>query len=584
MSHPRSHIWDFDDKADKDTDAVVGNLLQSITGGGYEDSGIAAAEVKGHLGSTNGHPVATASVDGFMSKEYAAKVDILSAAKINYSGYPGEAGFPNGICPEDSLPSGMLPLSGYTDPTSPNYGNYIYSDGSIMVYRPQTFIKVGDGTNGLAVNEVDVVPWDAFATEAEANDAGYFIHDIFKNGAVLKKGIFRDKYHNSKNAKGAGFVASSIKNGLPISMHADHNPVADLTACSANAYYEAINAAHARDGVDGAVNASSIFFVEPRQFAAYMALTTTAHAQASTSDTYCAYYDATGVTNYPKGCNNNALGDTDDGSVSYVSDGYSNCGKAGSGTPFAKITDNGQECGIADVNGLMWRINIGMTCITTTASITSATQANPCQITAAAHGKSTGDWVMITGVAGMTELNDKLYQITVVDVDNFTLDGIDATLYTAYTSGGTATFGAFYKKTDAAEYEDFTSGNSLATDHWGATGVAAMMEEVELEFVSGGAFAQWFGNSTNQVLSPDITGNDFEILQLGLPVSGGASSGGTNLFGSDYFYQYIRNELCVLAGGYWAYGSNAGVFSVALNYYRTLSRDYVGFACACYPV
>ncbi|MCF8090253.1 MAG: hypothetical protein K9L23_19595, partial [Desulfotignum sp.] len=178
--------------------------------------------------------------------------------------------------------------------------------------------------------------------------------------------------------------------------------------------------------------------------------------------------------------------------------------------------------------------------------------------------------------------------LTRVDADNFTLDGVDTSAFTdAYavgTNAGSLTFGTFYKKTDAASYEDFTSGNSLATDHWGATGVAAMMEEVDPEFVSGGAFAQRFGNSTNQVLGTGVSGNDFEILQVGLPISGGVSSGGTNLFGSDYFYQYIRNELCVIAGGNWYYGSSAGVFYVNLSNSRTNSTNSVGFACACYPV
>jgi hypothetical protein len=536
-----------------------------------------------HVGSTGGHPIATAENDGLMSSGHAVKIDMLVDAKINYAGYPGQAGFPNGICPPEDLPSGMEPLSGYADRLNPNFGNYRYVDGSVMVYRPQTFVKVGSGSNGLGINVVEVKPYGAYADEAAANADGYFIPDVFKNGGVVKKGIFRDKYHNSKNALGTGFVASSIKNGLPISCHPDHNPIAGLTACSVNQYYEAINAARARDGVNGAVNPASRFFVEPRQLAVYIALTTTAHAQASRSSVHCAWYDATGVTNFPKGCNNNALGDTNDGTVSYVSDGYPNCGKAGSGTPFAKTTDNGQECGIADVNGLMLRVNIGMTCIATAKSITAATQANPCQVTAAGHGKVTGDWAMILSVGGMTEINDKIFKITVIDPDNFTLDGVDSTGYAAYTSGGTATFGAFYKKTGAAAYEDFTAGNSLATDHWGATGVAAMMEEIVPEFVSGGVFAQRFGNAANQVLSPDITGNDYELLQLGMPVSGGASSGGTNLFGSDYFYQYIRNELCVRSGGAWYGGSSAGVWYVYLDPSRTHSGALVGFACACYP-
>lgn len=71
-------------------------------------------------------------------------------------------------------------------------------------------------------------------------------------------------------------------------------------------------------------------------------------------------------------------------------------------------------------------------------TITAATQANPCSITSTAHGLSTGDEVFISGVVGMTELNDKTYTITVVDADTFTLDSTDATAYTAYTSGGTA--------------------------------------------------------------------------------------------------------------------------------------------------
>ena len=40
-----------------------------------------------------------------------------------------------------------------------------------------------------------------------------------------------------------------------------------------------------------------------------------------------------------------------------------------------------------------------------TAAITGATQANPCVITAVAHGFSSGDRVSISDVVGMTELN-----------------------------------------------------------------------------------------------------------------------------------------------------------------------------------
>lgn len=69
-------------------------------------------------------------------------------------------------------------------------------------------------------------------------------------------------------------------------------------------------------------------------------------------------------------------------------------------------------------------------------TITAITQGNPAQVTATAHGLSTGDTIRLIDVAGMTEINDANYTITKVDDDNFTLDGIDASGYTAYTSGG----------------------------------------------------------------------------------------------------------------------------------------------------
>ncbi len=71
--------------------------------------------------------------------------------------------------------------------------------------------------------------------------------------------------------------------------------------------------------------------------------------------------------------------------------------------------------------------------------ITGITQANPAVVTVSApHGLSTGDEVRIEGVVGMTEVNDRDFVITVVDADEFSLDGEDSTAHTAYTSGGNA--------------------------------------------------------------------------------------------------------------------------------------------------
>jgi len=76
-------------------------------------------------------------------------------------------------------------------------------------------------------------------------------------------------------------------------------------------------------------------------------------------------------------------------------------------------------------------------------SITAATKANPAVITSAAHGFSNGDWIYISGVAGMTQLNGLTWIVTNVTANTFNLTDlfghtVDSTNYGTYTSGGTA--------------------------------------------------------------------------------------------------------------------------------------------------
>ena len=512
-------------------------------------------------------------------------------ALSNNIGIAGAAGFGVGICP--SLPAGFTPLAGYTDPTSANYGNYVYADGSVMCWVPKYYYKYGTGANGLPVNWPDIQPASAYANAATANAAGYALHRAFIDGGVEKAGFFIDKYPNSKNAWGAGYIGSSIKNGLPLSTHPDHNPMysavpgVGLTACAANNYSEAINAAHARDGVDGAINVASNFHVASRFQYAALALLSLAHGLAAKGEAWCAWYDWTGAKNYPKGCNNNALRDVDDTTVVYLADGYSNCGQAGSGYPFAKTTHNGQECGIADLNGLMYEISLGMTCIAASKTIASATKANPCVLEVTGHGRSTGDVIMITGVVGMTQLNDKLYTITLdgVDPDNkFSLDGVNSSAYSDFVSGANSvTNSAFYAAKEATAMKDFTAGNTLPTDHWGAAGVAAMMDAFSPVFVTtgGGEFSQRYGNAFSQVLSAAVSGAAWLLAGLGLPFAAtGLSTGGADLFGKDYFYQQVRPELCPISCGTWSDASYAGVWCLRWSHTRPSSTSTVGWRAA----
>jgi hypothetical protein len=432
---------------------------------------------------------------------------------------------------------------------------------------------------------VDIKPAGAYANAATANADGYALHRAFIDGGVEQSGFFVDKYMCSRNAKGTGWVASSIKNGNPLSTAADHNPLTGITACSANNYSETMKAAKGRSGANGALDAASPFIVMSRFQQAALALLSLAHGQASASTTNCAWWQSGKA--YPKGCNNNALRDTDDTSVLYVSDGYSNCGKTGSGTQFAKTTHNGQDCGVADLNGLMWEVNLGVTCIAASKTITGATKANPCVITIVGHGYSTNNIVLITSVGGMTQLNDKMYTITVVSPDTFSLNGVDSSAYTDFTSGGSVTKGAFYVAKQATRMRDFTSGNALATDHWGAAGVAAMMDIFSPAFKTdnGQSISQRFGSGSNQVLAADLSGAPWLLTGLGFPRdSNGMDTTGTDLFGKDYYYQYIRNELCLISCAGWGNNSNAGVWDVDWDLYRSYSYNGVGFRVACYLV
>ena len=80
---------------------------------------------------------------------------------------------------------------------------------------------------------------------------------------------------------------------------------------------------------------------------------------------------------------------------------------------------------------------------TSSATITGASQTNPVVITAADHGFLEGQHIRITGVVGMTELNNTTYEVGSVTKDTFSLkdvDGSTVTLAASWTSGnGTVT-------------------------------------------------------------------------------------------------------------------------------------------------
>lgn len=104
----------------------------------------------------------------------------------------------------------------------------------------------------------------------------------------------------------------------------------------------------------------------------------------------------------------------------------------------------GEICVCDDLYPLHWLIDLVDDIKTKDeATITGITAANPGVLTAASHGFATGDIVQIDGVAGMVELNNRVFAVVNTGANSFTLkdlsgSAINTTNYTAYTSGGTA--------------------------------------------------------------------------------------------------------------------------------------------------
>ena len=93
-------------------------------------------------------------------------------------------------------------------------------------------------------------------------------------------------------------------------------------------------------------------------------------------------------------------------------------------------------------------------------SLSGATQANPCVITANAHGFANGDMVFFYDVGGMTDLNyvaanHNIYEVANKTTNTFELSGVNSTGFDAYTSGGRAEQVKFY---------NIYTGSSAATE------------------------------------------------------------------------------------------------------------------------
>lgn len=74
----------------------------------------------------------------------------------------------------------------------------------------------------------------------------------------------------------------------------------------------------------------------------------------------------------------------------------------------------------------------------TAKTITAISKAATAVVTSNSHGFQNGDKVMITSVAGMTEVNNRVFTVANQTAHTFELSGVNSTAYTTYSSGGSA--------------------------------------------------------------------------------------------------------------------------------------------------
>lgn len=435
----------------------------------------------------------------------------------NYVGIGTAGAMDFGVAPslEAFAVRGLAEITGTTTPGHDNWGNYIHTNGSIMVHVPKFYYRIGNAsapqyaTYGL--NSVEIAGADVYADEASANAAGFALHRAFIDGGVVKDGFFIDKYLNSKKVGDAN-VAVSVKNGNPIGLTtstAYSTPSSTMTGCT-GILADAVVLSRARG--EG-FNTASVFMYGA------LALLSIAHGQMATSTMACAWYDAARTTNFPKGCNNNALADVNDTSVTWTGNGVSAAvGLTGSASNFAKSTHNGQNSGIADLNGLFYEPALGLTNIGTTA--TSSTQV---------------------------------------------------------------TTNTIYVLKQSATLASLTAGWNGATDAWAnANNLATRYDAITSPITVSASAGKYWGSGTNQVFDPALSGVGRDLCGV-LPKNDTADSAtGTNLCGNDSMYHSNIQNMLPLFGGTWGSAADAGVLYRFLNYYRSKDSTNASFRAAAY--
>lgn len=280
-------------------------------------------------------------------------------------GVAGGQGFGVGVYPGSKAELAAMqltPISGFDNPSSAHYGNYQHVYLSTMCCVPAFCYRLGqptapsysmDGANALEVKSAFEFPQfehnKAFVDgDADFGD-GWILHRAFVDGGKMKNCFFMDKYLCSN----IGGQAASIKNADWLMCWNNSSSYTTKTMGGEGVGYDAITFSRARGDH---YSLTTVY-----QWSA-MSMLSLAHGQAATSTAYCAWFDSSHYTNFPKGATNDNGTDYNDGGIKYQAHSFgSTFAKTGSSNNAEKVAHNGQLCGIMDVAGVCNQLCIGAT-------------------------------------------------------------------------------------------------------------------------------------------------------------------------------------------------------------------------------
>ena len=157
--------------------------------------------------------------------------------------------------------------------------------------------------------------------------------------------------------------------------------------------------------------------------------------------------------------------------------------------------------------------------------ITAATKSNPCVITQTAHGLTDGDVIKITGVEGMTELNDGVFVIQKLTANTYSLLDVDSTDYGTYTREGQVDEGLFSRLCELTGFNR-QGGSSPEIP---ATSQCSTAQEFEIGLPDFGSISVDYNfapqNSVQAALQDFYLSGDTCAYKVTLPSTGGVMVG-----------------------------------------------------------